>query len=366
MNTTLPAAFAALILLGVPSVARAAGDELPSAELALDLGGITVRQAGKNRTAASVAPKLEASMVQAMNRWMRQAEALGFRVVVPETSRALLIGSASDEVFDEAADAADATWELFEELSEPEPDAEGERRASVFFLFDHDAHASPAWGQLLDHLVSERLLIGQAAESLRHDPNSLTIRDQRIVLQSTYDMAGDAAAGDDEFRLPNEIAHKISWMILADRYGKLPDSMLWGLGYVAEQRLFRSIYQFNATGFVAAVDHFDWPKKTREGLAKARKLKDFDLVAEVLRDDSVGRAERPQMIAWACMDYLLHKEPERLDALLRGLTGLHEDADEYGVLQRYAGSPEASAELLEVALDDVDAKDVEKHLKRVK
>ena len=46
-------------------------------------------------------------------------------------------------------------------------------------------------------------------------------------------MAGNAAAGDDEFRLDNELAHKFTQALVAARCGPLPESILWAFGHLA-------------------------------------------------------------------------------------------------------------------------------------
>jgi hypothetical protein len=166
-------------------------------------------------------------------------------------------------------------------------------------------------------------------------------------------MAGDAAAGDDEFRLGNELVHKYAQMVVRSRYGQVPETIRWGLGYVAEQRLFRSIYQFDASGFVASESHFDWPKRTRELLVDRSRDKSFSLAPAAADARAAGLAS-------------LAKDPEALSGLLVQLAALHDEADPQGRSRDYAGDEEATSAVLAASLDSVDVRKLKSHLKKVK
>lgn len=368
----------AALLLGAALPLQAQTDaSLREADWRPELGDTPVHQKGRERTAAQVHERLRPSQQRALAEWIAFAGRHELHVVAPAKADALVFGAAELDVLEESADTLDDTWELFEELqpvADDEADADPyarddeEPRATLFFLFDAEGHAGPAWGALLDELAVRGQLVPQAVSSLRADPNSLTQRQERFVIQSTYDMAGDASQGDDEFRLHNELAHKFTWMLLLERFGRAPATVEWGLGYVAEQRLFGSAFLFDYAGFVAVGDHHDWPRKARDSLRDARKEGDVDLAALLLDGSSAGRASRAQMQAWALLDLLLHKHPERLAILLTGLAELHGEADTYGIQPRWVGDAEAAAALLGPTLDmaGIDVRAVENHAKRLK
>ena len=114
-----------------------------------------------------------------------------------------------------------------------------------------------------------------------------------------------------------------------------------------EQRQFRSIYQLNATGFVASTDHFNWPKKTREVILDSYKEDGWALSGHALRPNTAGRPETSQMITWGALDYLYAKDSESLVAMLDELarSPFRRDRleDQPGSLRRPAGSDDESA-----------------------
>ncbi|GJM20862.1 MAG: hypothetical protein DHS20C15_07770 [Planctomycetota bacterium] len=330
------------------------------------LADVAVHRGSRKKTLQAVSDDLSAGQVAAMGQWVAFAERYELHVVLPEKADALIFGDADLSDLKDVADTLDESWALFDALQPVEPRDDDDARTPVFFLFDREAHASPTWPALLELMATRGQLVSQAVDALRVEPTSLTQRNERLVLQATYDMAGDASKGDDEFRLENEVAHKLVWMLLLERFGRLPPNVEWGLGYVAEQRLFRSIFLFDTTGFVAVEDHHDWPDRTRDMFVSERTGQGVDLPKRLLDAAAAGGPLRPQMQSWGLLDYLLHKDAERLVALLTELSELHGAGDPYGIQPRYAGDPEVAASLIGERLEGISVKDIEKHLKRVK
>jgi len=365
-------ALSVALLLAASTALHAHADDALEPAWLLELGDTPVHQGGRERTAGQLHERLRPSQQRALAEWIGFAQRQDWHVVVPKQADALIFGAGDLDELEESADTLDDTWELFAELQPVEHEDDDARDAepttTVFFLFDAKGHAGASWPALLEELAVRGQLVSQAVSSLRDDPNSLTQRQERLVLPATYDLAGDASQGDDEFRLQNELAHKLVWMLLLERFGRVPAPVEWGLGYVAEQRLFRSIYLFDRAGFVAADDHLDWPKKAREMLIDDRKDDALDFARVLFDAGGAGRAVRPQMQAWALLDLLLNAHPERLATLLSGLAELHREGDVYGIQPRYAGDSEAAAALIMQSLElaGLDSRDVEKHVKRVK
>jgi hypothetical protein len=361
LGRSLGGAVALLLTLAAPAWA---GDEvLAGLALTSEARDLPITYRKRSNTAAKVESKLSPEVRAALNDWADLITELDLSLAVPEHASALVLGRASKKTLIEAAAVLDDSWELLEPLREV---SDGEGAVVVSLLLDREALESELWGQLLEALGERKLLSKPAVDNLGRDRGGVTVRERGLFLQPTYDMAGSAADGDDEFRLGNEVAHKFNVCWLRMNFGEVPSSVRWGFGYLAEQRLFQSIYQFNAVGFVASVDHFGWPKRTAKALDAYRKSKTLEVGGAIMTQTNSGGPGTEQMISWGALDYLLMKEPERLADLLKGLGELHAEAAGWRSLPNFVGDLEQARQLLDVALDGVDARKLQKHVKRVK
>jgi len=326
---------------------------------------------GKRTTdGSSVEARLSIPVRRALNEWAALSSALGLTVLVPETADALLVGIGGDRPLEQAGRVADQVAELFADLLGQRVSA-ATHTAVVVFLFDEEGLSAPSWGKTLDALVARNILVPAAAEHLRQEPAGLTQRERGVILQPTFDSVGDAAAGDDEFRLENEIAHKFAVCLLRQHFGEVPAMLRWSFGYVAEQRVCHSTYQFDRVGFVAASEHVEWPARAQEALGKllaADKGRQSTPAWQraLLDEGAAGTSCSPQLVAWATLDYLLEREPEALASLLSELGALDEGARRGRAGPGYAGDPVQTEALLAAALADVGPKALLKHLKQLK
>jgi hypothetical protein len=215
---------------------------------------------------------------------------------------------------------------------------------------------------LLDELVGKRLLTRDGADQMGQDFGGLTLRSGPLFLQPSWDIAGNAEAGDDEFRLCNELVNKYAQCQLTSRSGQQPASILWGLGYVVELRMFGSAYHFERTGFVSAESHFDWAPKAIEKLSDHPK--EISLTSFAMRDESAGQPEMPQILTWAGLSYLSQSQPKQLAELLTSLSGLQDAADPEHDAMGYAGDGQATKKELEAVLDAIDPAALSKWLKK--
>ena len=367
---------AGALLAGSASALPSFDDEEPNFDaLVVDAAQLELHYGKKSTTGAKVDKKLSRAVRSTLNRWAPLAREHGLEVAVSEEADVVFIGAAEDDVLVDAARWADETWELFEELLPPaldEADEDGAElprpHATTVFLFDRDGFASDAWPALLDEMAARLYITKGFATAMAGDPGSFTVRRQSIFVQNTYDMAGDAGAGDDEFRLGNEIAHKTAQYLVEDRFGRQPDVIRWGVGYVAEWRLFESAYQFNAGGFVASESHFGWPEKTHDWIKDRSKSKrdDFSLTHTMFTCQTPGTAEKAQQAAWGVLDHLLAKEPEDLAVMLDQLGRLHAEEDPRGESPSYEGEGGATLEACSAVVDELKTKTLLKHLKKLK
>jgi len=345
-----------------------AGTLVPGAASAQDgadaltqaVASIEVRLDRRRAEAGRLERKMTPPIRRALNAWAEAAHGLGMSIVIPKEAPALVIGPCDEDVLRDAAGWIDETWALFAQLR---PADERPERAMVAFLLDREGYASQAWPALLDELVARRMLASEARDPLARDVTGLTLRASRVFVQPTFDIAGDAAAGDDEFRLGNEVAHKATWCLLRERFGQVPPMLRWGLGYVAEQRLFESIYQFGRVGFVSVEEHFGWPRRAHDSLKTRDDDASFARLA--LQDDSAGSSNASQRIVWGVLDYMLHEEPEALATMLAGLAALQEEATPYGSRPDYVGERERARAILETHLDGLDRRDLRRHVRRI-
>jgi len=326
---------------------------------------LSVTHRGRRTDAASIDRRITPPIRIALNKWAKAAGDLDLNVAVPESAEALVIGSLDTKALNRVTDVLDEAWELLDPLMAEETRQSGD--AILVLVFDKDGFHSEAWPLMLDELVGCGLIERSTRSHLRATPGGLTIFSGKMFIQPSFDQAGDAAAGDDEFRLDNELAHKLTVSLVRSRFGQVPECVRWGMGFVAEQRLFQSIFQFNRAGFVGVEEHFGWPDGARDELKKLKKKKqELRLADMVTSDDSAGQRQPPQLLTWGALDYLLDREPEVLSHMLTELADLHDAGAGFRAVSSYAGDLEATKSALEKYLGSVNAKALDKHLKRVK
>lgn len=331
----------AFTCMAVPTIAQspAAGADM---RLVLD---------GKKTTRAEVESQLSPPVREALDAWAEAAERLDLDVVLGKGPEHLLLGHARDETLVECARWMDETFNLLDALV-PLADSHS-HKATVAVLVDEKYVHSDGWGQLLDELKARQLLIEQAAEYLRGDPDGVTLRSTPLFLQPTYDLTGEG-----EFRLPNEVAHKFAQCLLTSRTGQQPPEILWGLGYVVEQRLFESSYLYRLREFVYSSSHHDWKREARKELDSRRKAKGFSLVPFVSDDEAAGKPQPSQMLVWAALSYLCEERPGALKGLLLELSALQSEVDPFGAAPIYAGDEARTRDALVKVFDAIEPGDL--------
>lgn len=352
----LGALLAAALLVPGAAAQDAAPVDLVDAALNLEL------HHGKTRTKASrVARRLAPTVRMALNDWAAVIQAHDLAVAVPQDANAVLLGTVSDDELSRLARELDETFELFEELLPAGHDPSLDP-AVVAFVFDEQGlHGEPLAAVL--ELLAERGVLDRGTVSrLMEQPGGMAMRHASMFIQPGYDMAGDAAAGDDEFRLANATVHQTVQAIITRRFGQLPKPVLWGLGFVAEQRQFESVYHFNAHGFVKSADHFDWPDKALDVVEDGRLL-GSDAWLDAAES---GRTTSAQLLTWAQLDELLHEDPELLSSLLARFGESHEEHRPFGGSSAWHGDADEARALLVEHVDARSTKALRKHLKRLR
>lgn len=318
-----------------------------------DAADLELAHRGRKATGREVESLLAPEQREALNAWAQTARELELTVVLGERPEHLVLGFKPQALLAEAAGwLDDAAARLAPAVPVLPP---REARCVVALLFDAEDARSPSWGRLLDDLVARQLLLETSAAELRDQPAGLLRRQAGFFLQPTWDMAGNAAGGDDEFRAGNEVVGKFAQCLLTTRCGEMPATVLWALDYVAEIARFDSVYQFDTTGFVASADHFDWRQRTAQHVAKLRKQKDASLGAIIAQIDQAGRPTQPQMLAWGALAWLLDHRPEALAPLLTDLATLQSEVDRRGRSSVWRGDADRTREVLAAHLDGLDA-----------
>ncbi|MGQ0551835.1 MAG: hypothetical protein ACT4PU_01280 [Planctomycetota bacterium] len=325
---------------------------------------LELRHKGRKLKARDVEGDLSPALRVALNGWAELITALELTIVVGSSPEVLVLGGASTKTLEEASEILDDTWRLLDPLIPFLPNRQGARqRAIVAVLLDDKALRSAAWPTLLDSLVSRKLMLPAGVEALKQDPTGVFLRHGATFLQPTMDLAGNAAAGDDEFRLGNELAHKYAQCLLTSRVGEVPIAMRWAVGEMAEISKFGTVYQFEATGFVSTDDHFDWARKARQHLEKADSKRDFALSTLALDDTSAGQAVAAQIITWSALAFLAEREPLSFAALFTDLAEVQSAADPYGLTQSWRGDPTSTRTVLRGRLDTISIDELRDWLK---
>jgi len=307
--------------------------------------------AGKETTRSTVEAQLAAPVREALDQWIEAAERLDLDIALGQAPEHVVLGHCREQTLVDAARWMDETFAILDGLvplagSRP-------RKATVAVLVDEKYVRSPAWPALLLELQQRKLLIQQAVDYLSREPEGVTLRQAPLFLQPSYDLTGEG-----EFRLPNEVAHKFAQCLLTSRTGQQPSQILWGLGYVVEQRLFESSYHYRLREFVYSSSHFDWRREARRQLDSRRKESGFTLVPFALDDEAAGKPQASQQLVWAALSYLAAKDPPAVSGLLLRLAGIQAETDRFGVAPTYTGDPVALREALSQTFDAIDAGDL--------
>jgi hypothetical protein len=314
--------------------------------------------AGKSMTRAKADKGLAPPLREAVDEWSAVAQSLSLRVAIGKRPEHLVLGSVPDKTLGEATQWLDQAFDILD----PIVPRCGERpvKPVVAIIVDPDFSASDRLGTLMATLAERKLITESAAAHLTEDFGGLTLRSAPLLLQPSWDIAGNAAAGDDEFRMFNELVNKYAQCQLTYRSGQQPPSILWGLGYVVELRLFGSAYHFEKAGFVSTESHFDWATRAVEKLGD----KDISLAALAMRDASAGQPDVPQILTWATLSYLSQTEPKQLTELLTRLSALQDEADPRRSAMGYMGDEQSTREQLKATLETIDPAALSKWLKK--
>jgi hypothetical protein len=307
-----------------------------------------VRVDGRARQAREIETELTPALIEALNAWTESAAAMSLEILLarPYSSGLVVLAHAPQDLARDAVEIMGRTHALLDGLLPAVP--ESEATAVLAIVLDEDAVAV-SWRPLLDHLVAERLLLGNQAARLQSDPQGVLLRKVPMFLQPTWDIAAEG-----EFALGNEIAHKTAQCLVTQRAGELPMNLLWGLGELAEQQLYGNVYQFNATGFVATADHFDWPQRARQHIENRYRKPGFTFSALALDDRQAGIASLPQMVTWAVLAHLADEAPATLKSVLAELGALHAAQDRSGRATLYRGDAERTRAVLQEHFDALD------------
>ena len=312
--------------------------------------------------AESLMDVLPAGISKALNHWAGAIDELDLRVAWGGDEEFLVLGRADDDILVDAlrtlADTRDLILGVVPDIRSPKA-----VDPVVVIVVDYSSRKDGFWNDLIDAmLVLDRLEYAKA-DGLRSGPVGFYNRVEHVFVQPTWDIAGDAAAGDDEFRLHNELAHKMAGCLAYERSGHLPEGLFWALGHLAEVNLFDSVYQFNKSGFVSATDHFDWPRKARQVLERRSRRRNFVLSQQVLDSGEISSDIDGHLLAWAVLDYLSLEQPTDLTQLFRDLYELHKEERPFAGARAYEGDPEATQQVFELRLGSEPVDTLVDHLK---
>lgn len=312
-------------------------------------------------SAESLVDVLPKGIAKALNHWAGAIEELDLRVAWGGDEEFLVLGRADDDILVDSLQTLAETRDL---LLDAMPDIRSPKTIDpvVVIVVDFSSRKDGFWNDLIDAmLVLDRLEFAKA-DRLRSGPVGFYNRVEHVFVQPTWDIAGNAAAGDDEFRLHNELAHKLAGCLAYERCGHLPEGLYWALGHLAEVTLFDSVYQFNKSGFVSAGDHFDWPRKARQVLERRSRRRNFVLAQQVLDSGETSSDIDGHLLAWATMDFLSLEHPTDLTQLFRDLFELHKEARPFGGARAYEGDLEATLEVLDLRLGSEPVDSLVDHL----
>ncbi|MFT7462521.1 MAG: hypothetical protein ACI9EF_000861 [Pseudohongiellaceae bacterium] len=313
-------------------------------------------------SAASLAEVLPAGIAKSLNRWSGIIDALSLRVAWGGDDEFIVLGQAPDDVLIESLGTLTQSRDLTLEIV-PELRSSKTVEPVVVIIIDQSSRFEGFWTDLINGMLEIKALEYEKSSGLRGNPSGFYNRVGHLIVQPTWDVGGDASAGDDEFRLHNELAHKLTGCLAFDRSGHLPEGLFWALGHQAELALFESVYQFNKTGFVSVGDHFDWPRQARQVLERRSRRRNFVLTDQILDSGQMSSDLDGHLIAWAAIDFLFRERPDDLANLFQDLAELHKDARPYGGAHEYEGDLDDTRNALDLRLGNAAVDALIDHLK---
>ncbi len=123
--------------------------------------------------------------------------------------------------------------------------------------------------------------------------------------------------GTDEWNADNELVHRLTNLLLMQRYGRLPYWLQMGIAWNVEEDVAGSIYCFPyRAGFVGALEHSGWDKRLKRLAKKDASGFSIDHVAGWKRG---SYDEEAALYAFGAVGFLDDHRAGALDELLRAL-----------------------------------------------
>jgi len=158
-------------------------------------------------------------------------------------------------------------------------------------------------GAVLDHLVPKYAYLADWAKAARGQAGF------NLYEPSLYVVVDDRRP-KTEFRLPNQIVHQQTLLIVYREFKRVPFWLHEGLAWVAEETLTGRIHAFNhRVGFVAVTEHTGWRSDVR------RLAKDKPDLLRMLHTDPTKYEHELSLLAYGTALYLLRQDDHGKQAL---------------------------------------------------
>jgi hypothetical protein len=287
--------------------------------------GAVLTWRGKQMTVAEAASQLSPEALRELELWSAWCEQRGYRAVLDDEGRALLIASSGRSDLDKLSERARKAGELLERLA-PLP----ARDPGETFLV-------PEWGRgqhvperdtatvvLVECEADFQSLLG-VLESMKPQLAGQLPRHQAVPAFHSSEAATGAllsAPPDIEigtvWRVDNEVVHRLARLLLYRRFGELPYWLELGLAWNVEQGVMGNLYSFpGREEFVSVDDHAGWRKELQRQFKSRRK--------QPLRIEELAGWSAPQWngnaaaLAWGMGQFLAQEPPAKLAAALEEL-----------------------------------------------
>ena len=327
--------------------------------------GAVLTWRGKQMTVAEAASELTPTALHELELWSAWCEERGYRAVLDDDGRALLIASSSRSDLDRLSERARKAGMLVEHLA-PLP----QRDPGETFL-------TPEWGR--GQHVPERdtatvVLVESEAdfqsllavlESMKPQLAGQLPRHQAVPAFHNAEASMGAllsAPPDIEigtvWRVDNEVVNRLARLLLYRRFGELPYWLELGLAWNVEQGVMGDLYSFpGREEFVSVDDHEGWRKELQREFKARRK--------EPLRIEELAAWTGPEWsdkaaaLAWGMGQFLGTQPSDKVAAALEELRldmkehGVHVEADgSWKMVAGYKTSPARQNEILARHLGD--------------
>lgn len=287
--------------------------------------GAVLTWRGKQMTVAEAAGQLAPSALRELELWSAWCEERGYRAVLDDDGRALLIASASRGDLAQISERAHKAAQMIEKLAPlPQRDPDETFLVPEWGLGQHVPERDTSTVVLVESEADFQSLVAMLEALKPHLAGRLQSQQAVPAFHSAEAATGAllSAPPDIEigtvWRVDNEVVHRFARLLLYRRFGELPYWLELGLAWNVEQGVMGDLYSFpGREEFVSVEDHDGWRKELQREF-KGRRKQPLE-IGELATWTGPKWNGRVAGLAWGMGQFLAQQPAEKLSAALEEL-----------------------------------------------